>query len=70
MQAKKQAEIDHGDGHAGGVKRMVIGSTTAQHGGMRFESTTRSARVQANGHVSEMQVHVNRFVNNGLGNVK
>jgi hypothetical protein len=49
---------------------MVIGATTTEHSGMRFEITTWRMRVEAKCHVSEMEVHVNHFVYNRLGNVK
>ncbi len=49
---------------------MVVRSTATEHGGMRFEITTWSAGEQAKCHVSEMEVHVNHFVDNGLSNVE
>jgi len=42
----------------------------AEHGGVRFELTAGSAGEQAEGHVSEVEVQVNHFVNEILSDVE
>lgn len=70
MESKKQAKINHGDGDAGGVKRVVIGSATSEHRGMRLKMAAWSAGEQSNRHVSEVNVQMDHLMDDGLGNIK
>ena len=49
---------------------MVVWSTTTEHSGMRFKIATWSAGEQAKCHVSEMEIQVNHFVDNGLSDIE
>src|SRR5215469_638360 len=70
MHSNKHSKIDDTDRDTGRVEGKIVRPPTAEHGGMRLELAVGCAGEQAEGHVSEVEVQVNHFVNEILSDVK
>src|SRR6516165_9382863 len=70
MHSNKHSKINNTHRDTGRVESKRVRPPTAEHGRVRFELTAGSAGEQAEGHVSEVEVQVNHFVNEILSDVE